>query len=101
MYRLSKVCGEDEKFLSVQDFGNNPHRIFAAHELIGLSDPSLATKLTVQFNLFGGTVFGLGTERHHGKFLEKIDRATQVGCFSLTGSLSLSFHLPNTIISFT
>lgn len=84
MERLKKICSFEDKFLSVQDFATNPHRIFAAHELIGLSDPSLATKLTVQFNLFGGTVFGLGTERHHGDFLEAIDRATQVGCFSLT-----------------
>jgi hypothetical protein len=29
----------------------------------------MATKMTVQFNLFGGTVFKLGTARHH-KLLE-------------------------------
>ena len=26
--------------------------------------------MTVQFNLFGGTVLKLGTERHHDKLLE-------------------------------
>ena len=28
-------------------------------------DPAMGTKMTVQFNLFGGTVLKLGTERHH------------------------------------
>ena len=30
--RLQKVCNED--FMSVRDFADNPHRIFAAHELM-------------------------------------------------------------------
>ena len=43
----------------------------------------MGTKMTVQFNLFGGTVLRLGTERHH-YLLEGIDRMTDVGCFGLT-----------------
>ena len=35
-------------------------------------DPATTTKMTVQFNLFGGTVFRLGTERHH-HLLDGID----------------------------
>ena len=35
-----------------------------AHEIAGMIDGSLCTKLTVQFNLFGGTVYKMGTERH-------------------------------------
>ena len=46
-------------------------------------DPAMGTKMTVQFNLFGGTVLRLGTERHH-YLLEGIDRMTDVGCFGLT-----------------
>eukprot|EP01116_Phalansterium_solitarium_P001542 TRINITY_DN11350_c0_g1_i1.p1 TRINITY_DN11350_c0_g1~~TRINITY_DN11350_c0_g1_i1.p1 ORF type:complete len:643 (+),score=249.91 TRINITY_DN11350_c0_g1_i1:115-2043(+) len=80
--RLRKVCGS--KFLSVSDFKTNPHRIFAAHELAGLSDGSMATKMTVQFNLFGGTVLKLGTAKHHGKFLDGIDSLDNIGCFALT-----------------
>ncbi len=34
---------------------HNPLNIFAAHEIAGFCDPSMATKMTVQFNLFGGT----------------------------------------------
>ena len=58
--RLQKVCDED--FMSVRDFADNPHRIFAAHELMTWIDPATTVKMTVQFNLFGGTVFRLGTE---------------------------------------
>ena len=48
--------------ISVYDFQTNPHWIFAAHELAAIIDPDMATKMTVQFNLFGGTVLKLGTE---------------------------------------
>jgi hypothetical protein len=35
---------------------DRPQRFFAAHEVMSMSDSSMATKLTVQFNLFGGTI---------------------------------------------
>lgn len=44
----------------------------------------MATKLTVQFNLAGGTLLKLGTERHHGPLLDGIDRLEDIGCFALT-----------------
>lgn len=69
--RLQRIC--DAGFISVLDFRNNPLRIFAAHELAAIVDPAMATKMTVQFNLFGGTVLKLGTERHHKKLLAGID----------------------------
>lgn len=80
--RLQKIC--DAKLISVKDFLSNPHRIFSAHEIAGFADGSMATKMTVQFNLFGGTVLKIGTERHHGEFLEKIDNLQAIGCFALT-----------------
>lgn len=40
--------------------------------------------MTVQFNLFGGTVLRLGTARHHGALLDGIDSLAAVGCFALT-----------------
>ena len=52
--RLKAVCRAG--FISVRDFLKNPRRIFAAHELAAVVDASMATKMTVQFNLFGGTV---------------------------------------------
>merc|ERR1719187_2930039 len=80
--RLQRIC--DNKFISVLDFWNNPLRIFAAHELAAVIDPAMTTKMTVQFNLFGGTVLKLGTERHHEKLLAGIDSLNDVGCFGLT-----------------
>ena len=66
--RLQRIC--DAGFISVLDFRSNPHRIFAAHELASIIDPAMTVKMTVQFNLFGGTVLKLGTERHHSKLLK-------------------------------
>merc|ERR1712121_287030 len=80
--RLQRIC--DNKFISVLDFWNNPLRIFAAHELASMIDPAMATKMTVQFNLFGGTVLKLGTERHHSKLLAGIDTLDDIGRFALT-----------------
>lgn len=56
---------------------------YVAHEIAGMVDPSSATKMTVQFNLFGGSVLRLGTERHR-TFLPKIDDLSVIGCFCLT-----------------
>jgi acyl-CoA oxidase len=50
---------------------------------MGQIDPGAGTKMTVQFNLFGGTVFALHTERHKSLF-PKIDDLSIVGCFCLT-----------------
>nr|XP_039271980.1 acyl-coenzyme A oxidase 3, peroxisomal-like [Styela clava] len=80
--QLQRIC--DGGFISVLDFGNNPRRIFAAHELSAIVEPSMTTKMTVQFNLFGGTVFKLGTKRHHDKLLAGIDSLHDIGCFGLT-----------------
>jgi acyl-CoA oxidase len=79
--QLKKIC--DSGLFSVKDFWTNPRNIFAAHEVTGMTDPSTTTKLTVQFNLFGGTVLKLGTEHHH-KILDDIDNFSKVGCFALT-----------------
>lgn len=87
--RLKKIC--EQGLISVLDFKKNPLRIFAAHEMAGTIDGSMATKMTVQFNLFGGTVFKLGTERHHKKLLKGIDDLSAVGCFALTGKTNFFF----------
>ncbi|PRP86924.1 hypothetical protein PROFUN_03672 [Planoprotostelium fungivorum] len=82
LQRLQKVA--QAKLVSVKDFLNNPLRVFASHELAGMTDPSMATKLTVQYNLFGGTLVNLGSQRHHEKFLDAIDDLSAIGCFALT-----------------
>ncbi|KAL7750429.1 hypothetical protein RI367_004203 [Sorochytrium milnesiophthora] len=69
--------------ISVFDFETNPLNIFAAHEVAGMVDGSMATKMTVQWNLFGGTVLKLGTQRHR-KYLPGVDSMDNMGCFALT-----------------
>ncbi|GBF93833.1 acyl-coenzyme A oxidase peroxisomal [Raphidocelis subcapitata] len=80
--RLTSFCRAG--FVSVTDFRHDPLRIFAAHEVLAFTDPSMAVKATVQFNLFGGTVLKLGTEKHHEGLLRGIDSMDAVGCFALT-----------------
>jgi len=80
--RLKEIC--DKKHISVLDFRGDPRRIFTAHELAAIVDASTATKMTVQFNLFGGTILRLGTDRHHEQLLAGIDTLEDVGCFALT-----------------
>ena len=73
----------DAKLVSVLDYETNPLNIMAAHEMAALGDGSMATKLTVHFNLFGGTLLRLGTERHR-HLVSEIDRLKITGCFALT-----------------
>ncbi|CAG8527122.1 14127_t:CDS:10 [Cetraspora pellucida] len=81
LQRLKKLA--DQGFISVYDFEKNPLNIFAAHEIAGMVDGSMATKMTVQWNLFGGTMIKLGTERHR-HLLSGIDNLQNIGCFALT-----------------
>lgn len=80
--RLKKIC--ENGHISVLNFRDNPHRIFSVHETVGMVDGATATKMTVQFNLFGGTLLKLGTQKHHEKYVEEIDSFKSVGCFGLT-----------------
>ena len=56
----------------------------AVFEMLGYSDISLAIKFGVQFGLFGGAVYMLGTEKHHKLYLEAMHRAELLGCFAMT-----------------
>ena len=65
--------------------------IFAAHENAAVIDGAVATKMTVQFNLFGGTVLKLGSARHKA-IIDGIDTLENVGkykCMILHFILSL------------
>jgi acyl-CoA oxidase len=79
--RLKKIS--EAGYISVFDFERDPLNVFAAHEICGMVDGSFTTKLTVQWNLFGGTMIKLGTERHR-HLLPKIDSMDAIGCFGLT-----------------
>ena len=56
----------------------------AIFEMLGYHDLSLSIKFGVQFGLFGGSVFALGTEKHHRKYLPGIGSLDIPGCFAMT-----------------
>lgn len=56
----------------------------AVFEMLGYADLSLAIKFGVQFGLFGGAVYMLGTEKHHKKYVEALHKAELLGCFAMT-----------------
>lgn len=79
--RLQNVT--ENKMISVTDFIHDPTNVFTAHEFLGQVEANAGIKLTVQFNLFGGSVVALHTDRHKYLF-PKIDDLSVVGCFCLT-----------------
>jgi acyl-CoA oxidase len=57
---------------------------FTAMETLSYHDLSLVVKFGVQFGLFGMSVFFLGTEPHHKKYLKAIGSLELPGCFAMT-----------------
>lgn len=53
-------------------------------EMLAYHDLSLTIKFGVQFGLFGGAIFMLGSEKHHRKYLEAMSKAELLGCFAMT-----------------
>ncbi len=47
-------------------------------------DHSLVIKYGVQFGLWGGSIFHLGTEEHHQKYLPKVASMEIPGCFAMS-----------------
>ncbi|MEX2283009.1 MAG: acyl-CoA dehydrogenase [Gemmatimonadota bacterium] len=56
----------------------------AAFETIAFHDLSLLVKFGVQFGLFGGSVYQLGTQRHHRQYIRAIGTLELSGCFAMT-----------------
>ncbi|MBM3178248.1 MAG: acyl-CoA dehydrogenase family protein [Bacteroidetes bacterium] len=57
---------------------------FAAMEGLSYGDLSLVVKFGVQFGLWGMSVYQLGTEKHHQKYLRDIGTLKLPGCFAMT-----------------
>ena len=57
---------------------------FAIMETLSYHDLSLVVKYGVQFGLWGMSVYFLGTERHHLKYLKDIGSLELPGCFAMT-----------------
>src|SRR3954452_704733 len=58
--------------------------VVTGFQMLGFGDLSLLVKAGVQWGLFGGAVQALGTERHHGRYLEQIITGELPGCFAMT-----------------
>jgi acyl-CoA oxidase len=83
------------KLLAAQGFGSmaypkeyggqgNMVAYFSIMETLSFHDLSLVIKFGVQFGLFGMSVYFLGTEKHHVKYLKKIGTLELPGCFAMT-----------------
>ncbi|MBS1682005.1 MAG: acyl-CoA dehydrogenase family protein [Bacteroidetes bacterium] len=57
---------------------------FAIMETLSYHDLSLVVKFGVQFGLWGMSVYFLGTEKHHKKYLKDIGTLDLPGCFAMT-----------------
>lgn len=53
-------------------------------ETLAFHDLSLAVKFGVQFGLFGGSIFHLGTKTHHENYLKIAGSLELPGCFAMT-----------------
>jgi len=83
------------KLLADQGFGalafseeyggsGNMNDYAALFDEVAKYDISLLIKFGVHFGLFGGSVFWLGTDIHHKKYLKKIGSLEMPGCFAMT-----------------
>lgn len=56
----------------------------AIFESLGFFDTSLMVKFGVHFGLFGGSIYSLGTERHHRAYLPDVMALRLPGCYAMT-----------------
>jgi len=77
--------------LRLTDLTHNPDRFFLAHRLLARHATSLGPgfwiRFTVQYNLFAGTVLGLGGPEQVA-VLDEMQEKGELGCFGLTEKLA-------------
>jgi len=72
------------KLLRYTDMRDDPERFFAAHRLLASRIlGGFGIRFTVQFNLFAGSILGLGSDTQVG-MLEDMQERGELGCFALT-----------------
>ncbi len=64
--------------------GGSMGNYFAIMEALSYHDLSMVIKFGVQFGLWGMSVYFLGTEKHHKKYLKDIGTLALPGCFAMT-----------------
>ena len=88
--------------LTFDDMQNQPERFFAAHRLLASKIlGGFGIRFTVQFNLFAGSILGLGSPQQIA-FMETMQKNGDLGCFALTevGAGVLSGFIVNTTATF-
>lgn len=69
-----------KKYGGQEDIGG----FLAATDTLAGFDGSLLIKFGVHAGLFGGSIFNLGTEEHHRKYLPQVFSLKLPGCFAMT-----------------
>lgn len=64
--------------------GGSMVNYFSIMETLSYHDLSLVIKFGVQFGLWGMSVYFLGTEKHHKKYIKDIGTLELPGCFAMT-----------------
>ena len=88
--------------LRFTDMQNKPERFFAAHRLLASKIlGGFGIRFTVQYNLFAGSILGLGGPSQI-KYLDVLQRQGELGCFALTevGAGVLSGFIVNTTATY-
>lgn len=69
-----------------KEFGGagSPGKSIAAFETLAFGDLSVVVKFGVQFGLFGGSIYQLGTKRHHEKYLPRMIALDLPGSYAMT-----------------
>ena len=69
-----------------QEFGGrgSPGSVIAVLETLGLGDLSVMVKYGVQFGLWGGSIYQLGTAKHHQRWLRDIGTLALPGAYAMT-----------------
>lgn len=72
------------KLLRFTDMRDAPERFFAAHRLLASRIlGGFGIRFTVQYNLFAGSILGIGNERQV-QMLDELQEKGELGCFALT-----------------
>jgi acyl-CoA oxidase len=64
--------------------GGDVGRAIAVFETLAFHDFSMVVKFGVQFGLFGGSIYMLGTEQHHEAYLPAVMSLELPGCYAMT-----------------
>ena len=74
--------------LTLVDIQENPKRFFESHRLLAQHatrlGPGFFIRFTVHYNLFAGTVVGLGSDEQISQMIKRNQAKPRLGCFALT-----------------